>query len=363
MSLGRSPGPGSATQRDTSLDLLRVVGILVIFLVHGRPPGWVVQAVGFAVVLLVLASGMSHRLLLERQGLRPTAFLWRRLSRLVLPVWLFLAVYAAGTWLVTLALDRPFPWSREELLETAFLGDGFGYVWIFRIYALLALLTLPLLALARRVASPLRWGALGLGVLVAMEFVSPWALAHDLSESGEEWLRLVVLAAPAYAALFAHGLRLHEWGRRGLLGAALLGLLLFAGFTAWAMARPEGYQPPRAFKYPPRLYYLSWGLVVSHLLVLLRHPLARRVPKAPVVWLSRNSMWVYLWHIPAVHHLQELGELLPLLANHWPLRGLLLLASGLVGVVLQQALVRTALRVCPWRGPRFLADLLGVRGS
>jgi hypothetical protein len=64
-----------------------------------------------------------------------------------------------------------------------------------------------------------------------------------------------------------------------------------------------------------------------------------------------------------VHHLQELGELLPLLANHWPLRGLLLLASGLVGVVLQQALVRTALRVCPWRGMRFLADLLGVRGS
>jgi peptidoglycan/LPS O-acetylase OafA/YrhL len=125
VSLGRSPGPGSATQRDTSLDLLRVVGILVIFLVHGRPPGWVVQAVGFAVVLLVLASGMSHRLLLERQGLRPTAFLWRRLSRLVLPVWLFLAVYAAGTWLVTRALGRPFPWSRDELLETAFLGDGF----------------------------------------------------------------------------------------------------------------------------------------------------------------------------------------------------------------------------------------------
>jgi len=70
---------------------------------------------------------------------------------------------------------------------------------------------------------------------------------------------------------------------------------------------------------------------------------------------------VYLWHIPAVHHLQELGELLPLLANHWPLRGLLLLASGLVGVVLQQALVRAAVRMWPSRPALFLADLSGAR--
>ncbi|MDA0947101.1 MAG: hypothetical protein O2799_01200, partial [Planctomycetota bacterium] len=65
----------------------------------------------------------------------------------------------------------------------------------------------------------------------------------------------------------------------------------------------------------------------------------------------------------AVHHLEELGELFPPLASLWPLRGLLLLASGLVGVALQQVLVRWGLRTWPSKAMRLLADLLGVRAG
>ena len=94
----------------------------------------------------------------------------------------------------------------------------------------------------------------------------------------------------------------------------------------------------------------------------MRQPLARRVPREATVWFSRNTLWVYLWHIPLVHNLDALAGLLgvPL---PWPVRGLLLLAFGIGCTLVQMALVRWVLRNRPSRGVHLLASLSGVRAG
>ena len=336
--------------------------MLIIFTAHGGAPGWVVQPIGFGVVLLIVTSGMSHRLLLDRKQPRIVPFLRQRLTRIVVPVWLFLALYLPVTWAVCALLGEPFPWSREVLLETAVLGDGFGYVWIFRIYALLALATMPILALSRRVRSLPLWGLGVAGVLLGMEVVSPRVLAKDLSPEALEWMRLVVLAAPAYTAVFALGLRLHEASNRQLLAGASIALAAVLANMLPEVLGEGPFTGPRAHKYPPRLYYVAYGLFGTLSLALVRQPLARRVPREATVWFSRNTLWVYLWHIPLVHNLDALAGLLgvPL---PWPVRGLLLLTFGIGCTLVQMALVRWVLRNRPSRGVHLLASLSGVRAG
>ena len=350
----------AASPRDESLDLLRVLGMLTIFIAHGGAPGRVVQPLSFGVVLLILTSGMSHRLLLDRKQPRIVPFLRQRLTRIVVPVWLFLGLYLPATWAVCALLGEPFPWSREVLLETAVLGDGFGYVWIFRIYALLALATMPILALSRRVRSLPLWGLGVAGVLLGMELVSPRVLAQDLSADALEWMRLVVLAVPAYTAVFALGLRLPEASRRQLLAGASLALAAVLANMLPEVLGDGPFTGPRAHKYPPRLYYVAYGLFGALSLALVRQPLARRVPREATVWFSRNTLWVYLWHIPLVHNLDGLERLLgfPL---PWPVRSLLLMAFGIGCTVVQQALVRRVARPSSPGVLLWLADLLGVR--
>ncbi len=350
----------ATSPRDESLDLLRVIGMLIIFTAHGGAPGWVIQPIGFGVVLLIITSGMSHRLLLDRKQPRIGPFLRQRLTRIVVPVWLFLALYLPLTWAACALLGEPFPWSREVLLETAVLGDGFGYVWIFRIYALLALATMPILALSRRVRSLPLWGLGVAGVLLGMELVTPRVLAQDLSPEAVEWMRLVVLAVPAYTAVFALGLRLHEASHRQLLAGAAIALAAVLANMLPEVLGDGSFTGPRAHKYPPRLYYVAYGLFGTLSLALVRQPLARRVPREATVWFSRNTLWVYLWHIPLVHNLDGLAGLLGL-PLPWPVRSILLMTFGIGCTLVQHALVRRIVRPSSPGALLWVADLLGVR--
>lgn len=57
--------------------------------------------------------------------------------------------------------------------------------------------------------------------------------------------------------------------------------------------------PTQDFKYPPRIYYLSYAIAVSAFLYMWcdRLTVKNKYIRQAIEYLSSNSMWIYLWHI------------------------------------------------------------------
>jgi len=284
--------------RDERIDVLRGLGLAMIVLAHVDPPGAIFQLRNFDVPLMVLVAGLSYRATARVERYR--TYLWSRFERLVLPVWVFLSGYFAFAAITGVPIDLPAP---ERIWSSYLLLDGIGYVWIIRVFLLVALVAPAIHALHRSESSHLRYFALLSGCYLA------YAAAVSVSGANAtpEWswvLEHTVYALVPYALVFAVGLRLPDLDRRQL---ALLAGLMLAAFLAlmWFYRAQAGrFVPTQEFKYPPQSYYLAYALFVAvgawryvaAAIVLLRQ--TRMLP--PILFLGRHSIWIYLWHIPLV---------------------------------------------------------------
>lgn len=286
--------------RRLDLDVLRLVGILVIMLAHADPPRWLFQLRNFGTPLLIVASALTHAHLFAHRPLHVEAFLRKRLLRLILPAWVFLTFLFLTFAAFSLLTDTAYPFSIKAIAGSYLLYEGIGYVWIFRIYLVLALFTPIGLCLVQAVPRKRHYFALLIGCYalyeVAMAVWHPAGPGHEQSAVDR-----LILANIPYGLLFFYGLRLGELRARTVLIASAV---VFVGFLAMAWGKAGaagGFVDTQHFKYPPRLYYLAYAFVATNLLVLAcRHLTSRHLPRGAIVWLSTHSLWVYLWHIFAL---------------------------------------------------------------
>lgn len=94
----------------------------------------------------------------------------------------------------------------------------------------------------------------------------------------------------------------------------------------------------KSYKYPPRSWFVMYGISISTILFYFRKVFSR----LPILinrflsYVSINSMWVYLWHIPFVYALNHIlnGE------DLWLMRWIMVLGSGCVITSLQNYLIK-----------------------
>lgn len=79
-----------ATTRDNRIDLLRFIGLAMIILAHVSPPDIVFQGRNFDVPLMVIVAGLSFQVSYRYESY--ISYLWKRIKRLLFPVWLFLSI-------------------------------------------------------------------------------------------------------------------------------------------------------------------------------------------------------------------------------------------------------------------------------
>lgn len=307
--------------RNSSIDLLRGLGMLLVVLAHVGPPAWLAQLRNFDVPLLMLVAGLAHA---QSRSARPYLQQLRaRCERLLLPSWLFLIAYFTA-W----ALLRPETLPAFEGLRDSFLmSGGIGYLWIFKVMLGVALLTPVLVRWARRETSTARWLTGWLAALIGVDAL------RQLLLPGARLLDPSLFLLLPYALLFTLGLRLQALPPRAVrllaLGAAGVCALL-----AWVhQARHGEWQFTQLAKYPPQLYYLSYALALSLLLWDRIAWLHRAVDalrlRRPLDFLSRNSVWVYLWHI----------ALLQVAPGPWGMRFVAVLGGAMLICALQLTLV------------------------
>ncbi len=285
-------------KRDSSIDLMRFIGFSMIVLAHiglSRTDSTLFQLRSFDVPLMVFTSGLAF------SGKKTGAylpFIWKRALRLIVPVYLFVTAY-----MFLSPVLSEWGWvenyTRKQIISTYALrlGPSIGYVWIIRVFLIVMLVTPVLTWLEERMRRPWMFYLTIAAMLGLQSILVKWLKPLNLGVFVEDWLLYIF----GYSAVFMAGLRFRKasvWERLIVLAAALV---VMAAIGCHISAEQGTWIYFQKLKYPPRVYFLMWGLLVSMFLWITSGIWSKLLDNSLFTFIGRNTIWIYLWHIPFVN--------------------------------------------------------------
>lgn len=292
-------------QRDTSLDIIRFLGVLLIMVAHSNPPEWLYELRNFATPLLVVASALTSATIFRFKEIDVKEFYKKRLSKLIFPVWIFLALYYAIALCFYLALGQSNPYNAKIIVLSYLFMGGIGYVWIFKVYIILALITPVALKIAKGSKSLSRFLFPVLLVYLVYEAV---VYLSDIYMSGYSFVPKL-LTPVAFTLLFLYGLKMDQLSTKQLLSISAAALVIFLSYVAYNFYFLGKFLGTQLYKNPPTLYYMSYSLFwINVVYIVCKKWLHHWIPSIYSQWLSANSLWVYLWHILAIFIWEKVFE-------------------------------------------------------
>ena len=284
-----------AFARDNRIDLLRSIGLSLIILAHVLPPPLLFNLRTFDVPLMVFVSGLTCY---GKELSYSWKYLFRRFARLVFPVWIFLTIYFVPIVLlrfigIDLGLNFRHVWGSFLLL------DGIGYVWIIRVFLLIAMITPLLIKFNKAMRNQFVFTLTFSLFLCCYLLITYLGIGTDISIVSN-WLYYII----GYGFLFLLGVRIKDFSRVGGMVFFSVMLLLFTVQAFVDVHQIEWTKPIilhiNDFKYPPTNVFMLYGLIMSVVVYAIVY-LKRREHLNPIVrFVGCNSIWIYLWHIPFV---------------------------------------------------------------
>ncbi|WP_155287679.1 acyltransferase family protein [Lacticaseibacillus zhaodongensis] len=313
-------------KRDSRIDILRSLAILLIVLAHTYSTRAISEFRCFDVPLMVFLMGSSYYLSEQKHhGTRSYgSYLWARIKRLLIPTWIFIVVYFLAFGLLHLLGFTFVQLDLHKFLLSVTLISGIGYVWIIRVFLIVALCSPLLLRLAQHIKNV--WGLLLLefaGLALQSVLLSAYKIAFNRLPSQSTGAQ-IVFEATGYLLIALVGMWAVHQSVKGLAiaggaDAAVFGILMLA----------QGVVSVGAQKFPPTAYFIAYGLAASLLLMAFLTVVKWGAGKA-IGWLSRYSLELYYWHTFPV------TVIMALIPNwSWLVRYPLTLAGGLVITWLQ----------------------------
>lgn len=238
----------------------------------------------------------------------------------------FLLIFLPIVFLSHLILDTT-AYSFAAIVGSLLLlnSPSIGYVWVMRVFLMMALLTAPMQRLSRRI------GFYGTTLLMIVLILTQQLLASYVCQISNSAIHLVadqiLLYAVGYSVLLLLGLKIKDFSRRQLI----LQCLLWGGAIVGICWLNGGSFDPQSFKYPPRGLYLIFGIFAVNIIYALRPILVKITDCKFFLFLSRNSMWIYLWHIIPLYFMS------PWLStpNMWIARCLIVLGIAIALTMIQ----------------------------
>lgn len=284
-------------KRDSSIDLMRFIGLTMIILAHiglSMSESPLFQFRSFDVPLMVFTSGLAFS---GKQTGPYLSFIGRRTLRLIVPVYLFVSAYLLLNPLFA-ELGWADAYSKERMLGSYMLRlhPSIGYVWVIRVFLIVMLLTPLLLWLDRKLKR--NWVCVALiGLFVAVQ----QGLAMWLKTSENMLIKDWLLYVFGYSAVFLLGLRTKRLSMSSLASVSALLVALMSGAALYMKYEYGTVMLLQANKYPPQLYYLLWGMCISCLLWLTSGLWKKVLDNRLFTFIGRNTIWIYLWHIPLIN--------------------------------------------------------------
>lgn len=281
--------------RDNNIDLLRCLGLSLIILAHVAPPDIILNIRTFDVPLMIFISGLTCY---DKKISYSWKYICHRFTRLIFPVWIFLTIYFTPILLLKL-LGIDLGLNFRHVYGSYLLLDGIGYVWIIRVFLLIALMTPLLIRINTLIKNNMNFVLCYSGLLVLYLFLTFCRIGYNI-DIIKDWLYYAI----GYGFLFLLGLRIKSFGRRHEIGLLFIMTLIFITLSIIDIDDQNYtdsiFKHVNDWKYPPVNIYLVYGIIMSILIYSLVYLVQRNKLNKFAQFVGCNSIWIYLWHIPFI---------------------------------------------------------------
>ena len=289
--------------REDRIDFIRFIGLSMVIFAHVSPPKLLFQLRNFDVPLLVMVSGMSFQL--SYKGGAYKTYVWKRIKRLIFPTWFFLTCY----FLTLLILDFNVADLNISKVATSYLLlHGIGYVWIIRVFFLVALVSPLIFSLDKRLKGDISYLTILIALFGVYE-VCRYSLMPYMESVFLNFLSQQLFYLLPYSLIFAFGVRISKLTATTKIMLCMNVFAIFVGAALFLNFQKGHFVSTQYYKYPPSTYYVSYALLVSIFIDLTSQKLwaiikERKQIKNIILFVAQNTIWIYLLHIPFVKFLQ-----------------------------------------------------------
>jgi hypothetical protein len=281
--------------RDNKIDFLRSFGTFSVILAHMGSPELLIQLRTFDVVMLVYISGMSFA---YKPCLDTKKYFKKRTVQLLIPTYITIGIVFVLANLLFIALDRTPMFQIEYIIRSFLFLDGIGYIWITKLYLIIALIAPVTYRISSRIEKDLEFFCLLITFYIIYHLANA-LLFKDGSLFYEHYFSMII----PYGIIFSLGIRsvqVENFMKKSLIASGIG----FGFIQMYEVFQGTGFSPNSA-KYPPLLYYLLYGLFMG----LLLYKLLPNKYSYIVKWCSINSFSIYLTHIVVLMALNFLADI------------------------------------------------------
>lgn len=277
-------------ERDRSIDIIRSLGLLCIILAHVNPPFILFQVRNFDVPLMVFISGYLFGGKNQTfKSIRDfTSYLWKRFVRLVLPVWAFLSLFYSIQHFFPFLFKIDYTQYPNIILSSYMLMDGFGYVWIIRIFLMIAIL------------GPLCSNFIKNKWQLLLYYVIYEIIIHYSKNLFDPTVQKYIDQFGSYSLgfliFFMLGAQYKNYSLKTKKIIFVTSMLITIGGWAYTILYLDKPFDIGALKYPPRSFYIFYAISMFSIIFWVK-PYLRNI-KAPILnFIGSSTIWIYLWHI------------------------------------------------------------------
>ncbi|MBQ6478074.1 MAG: acyltransferase [Erysipelotrichaceae bacterium] len=272
-------------ERKYYVDFLKTIGLLLIILAHVEPP-WLLKFIRcFDVPFMVILSGIlaGHS---QTEINQFFSYFLKRFKRLVLPTWIWLILY------FLIFAYKKMVYSLEYYINSFLLTRyGVGCVWVILIYLYCACMV-PFLKELYKKNVKTAW-IIVLLIYVLFEFAYHFKIGTKIRFIDTTFYYIV-----PYGLMTVLGLRYEYMNRKQKRLVIFLSTSVFIGAAVYYCLQTGSIQLPTIDKYPARLYFLSYSVMMSYLLLMICENRNWSIYKNRLVlFISEHSLWIYLWHM------------------------------------------------------------------
>jgi len=286
-------------KRDQSIDIMRLIWLLLIILAHTISPQTLIfQLRNFDVPMMVVISGMSFFLSNNNRKIDLKWYYIKRIVRLILPTWVFLSIFFIITYLINYITWNNFLF-EWKIIWTFLLfqwATSIWYVWIIRVFLLVALIN-PLLYKIYNKFNKVIFILILLIIYIIYSLLINY-FPFSWKNIGDIFIHQYIYYLIPYWILSGFWILLVNLKLKNRLIWIwlLFSILIWILFSKYWLDNFKFF--PQDFKYPARDYYLIWWLFISFLIstVFIKINL-KWFFKSILEFFSSFSLWLYFWHI------------------------------------------------------------------
>lgn len=273
----------------------------LIILAHVSPPEILFQLRTFDVPMMVFISGMAYYCA-GKSDISLFSYITSRFKRLVYPVWAFLIIFFSAAFIFKISIFHDFL-NIKTVLSSFLLFNGIGYVWIIRVFLIIAVLS-PLFV--RIVKGKSGFHATLISFLILL-FSSALSLLDISNKMASHLFIDLIIPTLSYGAIFILGYKCLSMKKSEQLSTFILFTFLFISIATYAYFNKGVILGPQDFKYPPTIYFVSYSIAMTYVTLCIFTLILKDKDKLPHFFnfISSNTIWIYLWHIPVVEYFKK----------------------------------------------------------